>query len=77
MSQLLQDDEPPPVKVLCEHGPSDLFLTADHAGRAIPRGLGRLGLPESELVRHIGWDRATHNLRGNAQFHASVQRRIA
>ena len=29
MPQLLQDDEPSPVKVLCEHGSSDLFLTAD------------------------------------------------
>ena len=33
-----------------------VLLTADHAGRAIPRGLGRLGLPERELDRHIAWD---------------------
>lgn len=32
------------------------MLTADHAGRAIPRALGSLGLPESELERHIAWD---------------------
>jgi len=56
MPHLLQDDEPSPVKVLCQHGSSDLFLTADHAGRAVPRSLDRLGLPESELARHIGWD---------------------
>ncbi|HEV8678077.1 MAG TPA: N-formylglutamate amidohydrolase, partial [Stellaceae bacterium] len=30
--------------------------TADHAGRAIPRLLGTLGLPDSELGRHIAWD---------------------
>jgi predicted N-formylglutamate amidohydrolase len=53
---LLAPDEPSPVRVVSEHGTSDLFLTADHAGRAIPRSLGTLGLPESELVRHIGWD---------------------
>ncbi len=36
--------------------PSDFLLTADHAGRLIPRRLGRLGVPESELDRHIAWD---------------------
>jgi predicted N-formylglutamate amidohydrolase len=53
---MLENDEPPPVRVLRENGASDLFFTADHAGRAIPRSLGSLGLPESELARHIGWD---------------------
>ena len=53
---LLNADEPPPVQVLRPTGASDLFLTADHAGRLIPRSLGRLGLPETELVRHIAWD---------------------
>jgi predicted N-formylglutamate amidohydrolase len=56
VTDLLASDEPSPVRVLREQGASDLFLTADHAGRAIPRSLGTLGLPESELVRHIGWD---------------------
>ena len=44
------------MRVLREDGHSDLLLTADHAGRAIPRSLGRLGLPESELERHIAYD---------------------
>jgi predicted N-formylglutamate amidohydrolase len=55
-TKLLQDGDPPPVRVLRENGRSDLFLTADHAGRVIPRRLGRLGLPADELIRHIGWD---------------------
>jgi len=55
-SRLLAADEPDPVQVLRAAGSSDLFLTADHAGRVIPRGLGRLGVPESELTRHIAWD---------------------
>jgi predicted N-formylglutamate amidohydrolase len=54
--RLLAADEPDPVQVLRETGASDLFLTADHAGRVIPRRLGRLGVPESELTRHIAWD---------------------
>ena len=53
---LLAADEPQPVCVLRDTGSSDLFLTADHAGSLIPRALGRLGLPETELVRHIAWD---------------------
>jgi predicted N-formylglutamate amidohydrolase len=56
MTTLLAPDEPSPVEVLHENGRSDLFLTADHAGRIIPRSLGRLGLPASELDRHIAWD---------------------
>jgi predicted N-formylglutamate amidohydrolase len=56
MTDLLLPDEPAPVRVLREDGRSDLLLTADHAGRAIPRSLGRLGLPESELERHIAYD---------------------
>jgi predicted N-formylglutamate amidohydrolase len=53
---LLAPDEPDPVVFDNEAGPSALFLTCDHAGRAIPRRLGRLGLPEAETVRHIAWD---------------------
>src|ERR1700749_351402 len=53
---MLQSDEPSPVRVLREDGKSDLFFTADHAGRDVPRSLANLGLPDSELARHIGWD---------------------
>ena len=53
---LLSADDPPPVRVLRETGTSDLFLTADHAGRRIPAALHDLGVPEAERQRHIGWD---------------------
>ncbi|WP_428491548.1 N-formylglutamate amidohydrolase [Rhodopila sp.] len=53
---LLTADDPPPFRVLREAGASDLLLTADHAGRAIPTALGDLGLAEAERARHIGWD---------------------
>jgi predicted N-formylglutamate amidohydrolase len=56
MTELLAPDEPSPVRVLRENGRSELFLTADHAGQAIPRSLARLGLPDGELDRHIAWD---------------------
>jgi predicted N-formylglutamate amidohydrolase len=37
-------------------GTSPFLLTSDHYGRVLPRALGDLGIAESELVRHIGWD---------------------
>jgi len=53
---LLEPDETDPVTFDNETGRSVFFLTCDHAGRAIPRRLDRLGLPEHETRRHIAWD---------------------
>jgi len=35
---------------------ADILFLSDHAGRAIPAKLGKLGLDEAELSRHIGYD---------------------
>jgi predicted N-formylglutamate amidohydrolase len=53
---LLAAGEPAPVTVHNAGGKSPFLLVADHAGNAIPRALGRLGITEAELVRHIAWD---------------------
>jgi predicted N-formylglutamate amidohydrolase len=53
---LLVPGDPDPVSFDNEAGSADFFLTCDHAGRAIPRRLDRLGLPEHETRRHIAWD---------------------
>ena len=53
---LLTVQDPSPVRVLRPSAPSDIFLTADHAGRAIPQALGDLGVAETEHRRHIAWD---------------------
>jgi predicted N-formylglutamate amidohydrolase len=53
---LLTAEDPSPVRVLRETGTSDIFLTADHAGRAIPQSLGDLGVSAAERERHIAWD---------------------
>lgn len=53
---LLGTDDVPPVREYNAAGRSPFFLTCDHYGRLIPRALGDLGLPESELKRHIAWD---------------------
>jgi predicted N-formylglutamate amidohydrolase len=52
----LLEGEDEPVIVVNADGPSHIFLVCEHAGRAIPRKLGTLGLSEGELERHIAYD---------------------
>ena len=56
ISRLLDSDEVPPVHEHNATARSPFLFTCDHYGRLIPRMLGDLGLPESELTRHIAWD---------------------
>ncbi|HET7544269.1 MAG TPA: N-formylglutamate amidohydrolase [Polyangiaceae bacterium] len=53
---LLEADEPAPFEVIEDERRSPFLITCDHAGKRLPRALGTLGLPESELNRHIAWD---------------------
>lgn len=53
---LLGDDEPPAFLSTRPGGTSSFVIAVDHAGARIPRALGTLGVPESELSRHIAWD---------------------
>lgn len=55
-SPLLAPDEPHPLETRNEHGPSDIVLICEHAGRRIPRGLGTMGLSEEDRASHIAWD---------------------
>jgi predicted N-formylglutamate amidohydrolase len=55
-SLLLEAADVPPVLEQNASGSSPFLLTCDHYGRLIPHTLGDLGLPESELTRHIAWD---------------------
>jgi predicted N-formylglutamate amidohydrolase len=54
--RLLAADEPPPFLEVGREGRSNFVIVVDHASRRIPRRLKDLGLPESELQRHIAWD---------------------
>jgi predicted N-formylglutamate amidohydrolase len=54
--RLLAPDEPPPFIEIGAQGRSNFVIVVDHASRHIPRRLNDLGLPESELQRHIAWD---------------------
>jgi predicted N-formylglutamate amidohydrolase len=55
-SLLLGSADAPPVVEQNPLGRSPFLLTSDHFGRALPKSLGNLGLPENELTRHIAWD---------------------
>src|SRR5208282_3191538 len=56
MIKLLAADEPPAFIEERRHGRSNFVIVVDHASRRIPRRLGNLGVPASELKRHIAWD---------------------
>jgi predicted N-formylglutamate amidohydrolase len=43
-------------RVLRPEGKSQFVIFCDHASRDIPAELANLGLPASELARHIAWD---------------------
>lgn len=47
---------PPPVSVVNEGGSSACVLVCEHASNHIPPEYHGLGLPASELTRHIAWD---------------------
>ncbi|WP_426955310.1 N-formylglutamate amidohydrolase [Muricoccus radiodurans] len=48
--------DPEPVTLLNPEGGGPFVLLCEHASNAIPARLGTLGLPASELARHIAWD---------------------
>jgi predicted N-formylglutamate amidohydrolase len=55
-ASLIAADEPRPAAVHNPGAASPLLLVADHAGNAIPRALGRLGIAAADCERHIALD---------------------
>jgi predicted N-formylglutamate amidohydrolase len=53
---LLGADDPAPVRVQNPGAGGPFVLVCDHAGRATPSALGRLGLPAAAFDQHIAWD---------------------
>jgi predicted N-formylglutamate amidohydrolase len=54
--RLLEPEDPAPFEVINERARSPFVITCDHAGSALPRRLGSLGIAASELQRHIAFD---------------------
>jgi predicted N-formylglutamate amidohydrolase len=67
---LLGPEDPSPVKIENRYGSGWFLFTGDHAGNRVPRRLADLGLPRSELARHIGIDS------GVAQLGRMLSRRL-
>ena len=53
---LLGADDPAPYAILQENGAAAALVVCDHASRAIPKSLNRLGLPELATWQHVAWD---------------------
>jgi predicted N-formylglutamate amidohydrolase len=53
---LLARDEPAPVAEFGSGRGCNFVIVVDHASARIPRSLAALGLPATELERHIAWD---------------------
>ena len=56
MEAILLGEEEGPAIVVNEQGRSPYVLICEHASNRLPKSLGSLGLPGSELQRHIAWD---------------------
>jgi predicted N-formylglutamate amidohydrolase len=56
MSKLLEADEAHPAELVNEMGASPFVLICEHASNLLPRNLGKLGLTETDLKRHIAYD---------------------
>ncbi len=56
LKTLIGAGEPPSFNWLNPDGKAPILLVCDHASRRIPRALDNLGLTDTELSRHIGWD---------------------
>lgn len=55
-SALVGPDDPPPFALLNAGALRPILLVCDHASRTVPGALGSLGLDDTALSRHIGWD---------------------
>jgi predicted N-formylglutamate amidohydrolase len=55
-SPLIGAGEPPPFEIVNAEGRAPLLLVCDHASNRIPAALGRLGLDDAVLRRHIAYD---------------------
>jgi predicted N-formylglutamate amidohydrolase len=55
-SVLVGPDDPHPVGAHNPGAPSPFLIVCDHAGVAVPRGLGRLGLADAAFSEHIASD---------------------
>ena len=49
-------------EILPGRSTNSVLVTVEHAGVRVPEHLGGMGIPEDELLRHIGWDIGTEGV---------------
>ncbi|WP_048647027.1 N-formylglutamate amidohydrolase [Nitratireductor soli] len=54
--RLLTPLDPNPVTIINQESSFPVLLVCEHAGKAVPAALGKLGLADGTLDAHIGWD---------------------
>lgn len=54
--QLLGPSDPEPFELLNPGGSAQILLICEHAGQAVPKALGDLGVDPKDFNNHIGWD---------------------
>ncbi|MFQ5955254.1 MAG: N-formylglutamate amidohydrolase [Kiloniellales bacterium] len=55
-ASLIGPADPPPFERVNPRGRAAALLICDHAGRAVPKVLERLGLADAVLRQHVAWD---------------------
>lgn len=66
---LLSADEPPAARIERPKAATPFFFTCDHASARVPEKLGKLGLTDSDLERHIAWDIGAANVASMLSVH--------
>jgi predicted N-formylglutamate amidohydrolase len=56
MELLLREGEPHPADITNESGTSPYVVICEHASNRLPVSLGKLGMQDVDLERHIAWD---------------------
>ncbi len=74
---LLCADDPPAVTRVNERAPASLVLCCDHASRAVPKNMGRMGLGPDQFDRHIAYDIGAEAVTRNLAEALDVQAVIA
>jgi predicted N-formylglutamate amidohydrolase len=62
IQQLLSPTDPNPFEIINKDSTHPLLLVCEHAGQAIPSRLRNLGISNSALDSHIGWDIGAANV---------------
>lgn len=56
LKKILGPDDPAPFEIVNAQGRAPVLVTCEHAGVAVPRSLGRMGLEDADFEAHYAYD---------------------